>query len=205
MKNVDEMSKQEKEKLLEQIKEDLKDNLSEKRYLHSVSTMEKAKELASKYEIDEKIVMLTALAHDIAKEMTDEQYFEYAKKHHIKLGKYDKIVTNILHGIIGAHITREKYGFTVEMQNAIKYHTTGRENMTTLEKIIFLADKSEEGREGKDAEKLREIIKQEELDKAILWDIDYYGIPNCIKKQKIIHPASILTRNSIILKISKNM
>ena len=69
-KQVDEMNIQEKEDLLKQIIQDLKMTLSEKRYLHSISTMKKAKELANKYNLDEQIVMLTALAHDIAKEMS---------------------------------------------------------------------------------------------------------------------------------------
>ena len=202
MKQVDEMSKQELEKLLEQIMQDLKESLSEKRYLHSVSTMKKAKELASEYKQDEMKVMLTALAHDIAKEMTDEEYFEYAQKHNIEIEEFDKISTSALHGIIGAHITKEKYGFTIEMQNAISCHTTGKANMTILDKIIYLSDKTEDRREGEEVILLRKTLEKEGLDKAILWNIDFQGIPNCIKKQKFIHPNSIFTRNDIILKMN---
>ena len=201
MKQVDEMSKQEQEKLLEKIIKDLKENLSEKRYLHSVSTMKKAKEIAIEYKQDEMKVMLTALAHDIAKEITDEQYFEYAKRNNIKLDEFDKIETIVLHGRIGAHIVGTKYSFTKEMQNAIEYHTTGRANMTMLDKIVFLADKSEDRKEGEEVIALRRIMEQEGLDKAILWNIDFQGIPNCIKKQTIIHPNCIFTRNDIILKM----
>lgn len=200
MKQVDQMSKQEQEKLLEQIMQDLKENLSEKRYLHSVSTMKKAKELASKYKQDELKVMLTALAHDIAKEMTDEQYFEYAQKNNIKLDEFDKLETIALHGKIGAHIVATKYGFNKEMQNAIEYHTTGRANMTMLDKIVFLADKSEDRREGEEVIKLRQIIEQEGLDEAILWDIDYYSMPKFINKRRMIHLNSIYARNDIISK-----
>ncbi len=203
VKQVNEMNYKEKEELLKQITQDLKEILSEDRYLHSVSTMKKARELAKKYEQDEQIVMLTALAHDIAKEMTNEQYFEYAKNNNMQLDEIDKIATRILHGKIGADIVGKKYGFTKEMQDAIFYHTTGRKNMTMLDKIVFLADKSEDRREGEDAEKLRNIIEEEGLDKAILWDIDYYTIPRMIAKQKMIHPYSIYARNDIIRKLDK--
>ena len=203
MKQVDKMSKQEQEKLLNQIMQDLKENLSEKRYLHSVSTMKKAKELANQYNQDELIVMLTALAHDNAKEMTDEDYFEYAKQNNIELNELDKLETICLHGKIGADIAGKKYGFTKEMQDAIYYHTTGRANMTLLDKLVFLADKTEDRREGEDAQKLRTIMNEEGLDRAILWDIDFVSIPKFIKNQRIIHPESIYARNDIIAKLKK--
>ena len=203
MKQVDKMSKQEQEKLLNQIMQDLKENLSEKRYLHSVSTMEKAKELANQYNQDELIVMLTALAHDNAKEMTDEDYFEYAKQNNIELNELDKLETICLHGKIGADIAGKKYGFTKEMQDAIYYHTTGRANMTLLDKLVFLADKTEDTRQEEDAKKLRTIMNEEGLDRAILWDIDFVSIPKFIKNQRIIHPESIYARNDIIAKLKK--
>ena len=203
MKQVDKMSKQEQEKLLNQIMQDLKENLSEKRYLHSVSTMEKAKELANQYNQDELIVMLTALAHDNAKEMTDEDYFEYAKQNNIELNELDKLETICLHGKIGADIAGKKYGFTKEMQDAIYYHTTGRANMSLLDKLVFLADKTEDTRQEEDAKKLRTIMNEEGLDRAILWDIDFFSIPKFIKNQRIIHPESIYARNYIIAKLKK--
>lgn len=202
IKKVYEMNNEEKEELLKNIIDDLKKSLSNERYLHSISTMKKAKEIAKEYVIDELMLMLTSVAHDIAKEMTNEEYLLYAKENNIELDEMDKMEIRILHGKIGAHIVGKKYGFTKEMQDAIYYHTTGRKNMTLLDKIVFLADKSENRRESEDAEKLREIIKKEGLDNAILWDIDYYTIPKMIKKQKMIHPNSICARNDIIYKIN---
>lgn len=190
-----------KEDLIEKISQDLKQTLSEDRYLHCISTMKRAKEMAKNYNIDELTVILAALAHDIAKEMTKEQYIEYSKENGIELDEFDIQETIALHGKIGANIVKNKYGFTKEMQDAIYYHTTGRENMTLLDKIVFLADKSEDRRIGEDADKLREIIDKEGLDKAILWDIDYYTIPRMIKKNRLIHPNSIYARNDIISKL----
>lgn len=183
---------------IEEIKEELKTILSSKRYEHSLGAMEKAIELAEVFGEDKEKVAYTALVHDIAKEMSIEEMLDYALKNGIELTKEDKLITRTLHGIIGADIVKKKYGFTQEMQGAIYYHTTGRENMTLLDKIVFLADKSEKGREGEDAEKLRNVIETEGLDKAILWDIDYYTIPRMINKQKMIHPNSIYARNDLI-------
>jgi len=203
MKQVNELSREEKEELLKRIDEDLKNILSEKRYLHSVSSMKKAKELANEYKEDEMIAMLTTLAHDIAKEMTEDEHREYAKKNGIELDDFDRIQKTMLHGKIGADIVKKKYGFTKEMQDAIFYHTTGRANMTMLDKIVFLADKSEERRTEESADELRKIIKEDGLDRAILWDIDYYSLPRFIEKEKLIHVESIYARNDIIEKLKK--
>ncbi len=198
VKRVYQMSEQEKKELLKRIDNDLKKTLTQKRYLHSISTMKKAQELAKKYSQDELIVMLTALTHDIAKEMTQQEYTKYAKDNHIRLDWFDKIQGMAVHGKIGANIARTKYGFTREMQEAILYHTTARANMTMLDKIIFLADKTEELREGESAEKLRKVLDEGDLDDAILYDIDYYTIPRIIETNKLIHPNCIYARNDIL-------
>lgn len=200
-KEIDKMTLQEKEILLKQITQDLKETLSENRYLHCVSTMKTARKLAKRYEQEEEIVMLTALAHDIAKEMTEEEFLAYSKENNVKLEEIDLLAPAILHAKIGADMVKKKYGFTKEMQEAIYYHTTGRANMTMLDKIVFLADKSEDRRQGPDADKLRELIEIEGLEKAILWDIDYYSIPRTIEKRRAIHPYSIEARNDIITKL----
>lgn len=183
---------------IEEIKQELKTILSPKRYEHSIGAMEKAIELAEVFGEDKEKAAYTALTHDIAKEMSIEEMQDYALKNEIELTKEDKLITRTLHGIIGADIVKKKYRFTKEMQDAIYYHTTGRENMTLLDKIVFLADKSEKGREGEDAENLRNVIETEGLNKAILWDIDYYTIPRMIAKQKMLHPNSIYARNDLI-------
>ncbi len=201
MKEVNKLTEKEKEILIKQIAQDLKETLSENRYLHCISTMKTARKLANQYKQEEQTVMLTALAHDIAKEMTQEEFVAYSKENDVKLEEIDLYAPAILHAKIGADIVKKKYGFTKEMQEAIYYHTTGRINMSMLDKIVFLADKSEERRKGTDADKLRELIEKEGLEKAILWDIDYYSIPRTIQKQRVIHPYSIEARNDIITKL----
>ncbi len=188
---------------IEKIKENLEKSLSEKRYIHSIGAMEKAVELAKIYGEDEEKSALTALAHDIAKEIPTEEYYKYAKENNIELSKDDMMCTSVLHGIIGADIVKKKYGFTDEMCRAIYYHTTGITNMTTFEKIIFLADKVEERTRPKDkADVIRNIIKEKGLDEAILWIADDYTIPKAIKNRAVIHPNTINVRNEIIEKVN---
>ena len=191
----------------EEIENDVKSVLSEYRFTHSSGVAKKAVELAKIYGVQEETAKKVGIAHDIAKEMTDEEMLEYVKNNNIEIDEIETVKPSLLHGKIGADIAAKKYGFTEDMVNAIKWHTTGRENMSMLEKIIYVADKIEENRKGTrfDIEKSRELSKQN-IDEASLFlmneSIDYN-----IKKDAIIHPKTIEARNDLLLnqgKIHKN-
>lgn len=188
--------------LLSRINNDLKNTLSEKRYKHSLGVMKKAEELALIYGVDVNIAKLTGLAHDIGKEFSDEEMLKYAKENNIEVDSVEKVNVGLLHAKIGADICKKKYNFTIEMQNAIKYHTVGNENMDLLAKIIFVADKTEEGRNYKKEEKNEQLQKVRELSKidineALLYEIDS-SLIYTIQKHKLVHTDSILTRNKLL-------
>ena len=193
------------EELLKKIDSDLKNALSEKRYKHSLGVMKKAEELALIYGIDINIAKLTGLAHDIGKEFSDEEMLKYARENNIQVDNVEAVNVGLLHAKIGADICKKKYNFTIEMQNAIKYHTVGNENMDLLAKIIFVADKTEEGRNYKDEakneqlQKVRELSKKN-LDEALLYEIDS-SLIYTIQKHKLVHTDSILTRNKLLIHI----
>ena len=196
---------EEVEGLLRKINEDVKKELSEKRYKHSVGVMEKAEELAKIYGADVNKAKLVGLAHDIGKELSREEKLQYAKENNIEIDEIEKINVGLLHGKIGADICKKRYGFTEDMQAAIKYHTTGsgKKEMTLLEKIIFLADKIEENRRYKDENKMAELEELRELAKKNLDLATIKAIDNSliytIQKGELIHPDSVLTRNGLIL------
>lgn len=191
-----------KEELLNKINNDLKSMLSEKRYKHSLGVMKKAEELAMIYGVDINIAKLVGLAHDIGKEFSDEEMLKYAKENNIQVDNVEAVNVGLLHAKIGADICKKKYNFSIEMQNAIKYHTVGNENMDLLAKIIFIADKTEEGRNYKDEtkneqlQKVRELSKKN-LDEALLYEIDS-SLIYTIQKHKLVHTDSILTRNKLL-------
>ena len=190
------------EELLKRIDSDLKSTLSEKRYKHSLGVMKKAEELALIYGVDVNIAKLTGLAHDIGKEFSDEEMLKYAKENNIEVDSVEEVNVGLLHAKIGADICKKKYNFTEEMQNAIKYHTVGNENMDLLAKIIFVADKTEEGRNYKKEEKNEQLQKVRELskidiNKALLYEIDS-SLIYTIQKHKLVHTDSILTRNKLL-------
>lgn len=185
---------------LEQIIEDVRNVLSEKRFIHSLGVMKKAEELAKIYDVDVEIAKKVGIAHDIAKEMSKEESLLYVKENNIEIDEIERKNVPLLHGKIGADIVKKKYGFNKDMQNAIKFHTTGNPKMDMLAKILYAADKTEENRrfEEYDIEYERKLVN-ENIDKALIFMIDE-AIKVNIKREKLIHPDSILTRNALLLK-----
>ena len=189
--------------LIDKIKEDLKNTLSERRYIHSLGVMEMAVELAQIYNVDEKKVELAGLLHDNAKEMTPEELLKYVDDNNIKISEVERINTKILHGKIGADIAKKKYGVSKEIQEDIEYHTTTNPNMTTLDKIVFVADKIELNRKSAtyDIESERELAKKD-LDGAVIFIINS-NITSLIQKDKLINEESIQTRNKLMIERMK--
>ena len=189
--------------LIDKIKEDLKNTLSERRYIHSLGVMEMAVELAKIYNVDEKKVELAGLLHDNAKEMTPEELLKYVDDNNIKISEVERINTKILHGKVGADIAKKKYGVSKEIQEAIEYHTTTNPNMTTLDKIVFVADKIELNRKSAtyDIESERELAKKD-LDGAVIFIINS-NITSLIQKDKLINEESIQTRNKLMIERMK--
>ena len=190
------------EELLKKIDNDVKKALSEKRYKHSVGVMKKAGELAKIYEIDVNIAKLVGLAHDIGKELSKEEKLAYVAQNNMEIDEIEKINVGLLHGKIGADICKKEYGFTIQMQDAIKYHTTGNEKMDLLAKIIFVEDKIEENRtyENEDKQKNLEYVRQlapKDINRALILEIDE-SLVYTIKKHDLIHPDSVLTRNKLL-------
>ena len=185
--------------LIERIKNDLKENLTEYRYIHSLGVMEMAEELATIYNVDVESTRLAGLLHDIAKEMTEEESLKYVAEYSIAIDDIEKINVSILHGKIGADIAKKKYGVNEQIQKAIQYHTETNPNMDTLAKIIYVSDKIEKNRKSEkfDLEYERNLAK-EDIDAAVLFIIDA-SIKKVIKKGKLLHPTIVETRNKIIM------
>ncbi|MCL2874382.1 MAG: bis(5'-nucleosyl)-tetraphosphatase (symmetrical) YqeK [Defluviitaleaceae bacterium] len=122
--------------------------MSEKRYIHTIGVAKEAIKLADMYGEDAEKAYIAALLHDIAKEMPNSSKLAMAKAVGIKLDEELEKIPTLLHGYLGAQIAKTDFGIDDEyVLDAIRYHTTGRANMTLLEKIIYLADIIEPNRE----------------------------------------------------------
>ena len=181
---------------LEKIIEIVKGNLSEKRFNHSKCVMDRCIELAEKFNINKDIAAKVGIAHDIAKEMDSEEKIRYAEENDIQIDDVERNNPTLLHAKIGAHIAMEKFGFTQEMGQAIRAHTTGISNMSLLDKILFIADRTSRERGFADIEYLNDLL-EESIDKAVIYILDK-KIKLQIEKKAIMHPESIIARNYLI-------
>jgi nicotinate-nucleotide adenylyltransferase len=143
----------------------LSQELKESRLLHTLGVIDVATELAKIYNVDSKQASRSALLHDCAKYMPLEDMIAICKRNFIELNDIEKSSTALLHSKAGSCLAYEKYGITDEaILNAIKYHTTGRPNMTMLEKIIFVADFIEPNRTHSDKLPMYRMIAKADID-----------------------------------------
>lgn len=138
---------------MKKIKKYLKKHLTKDRYQHTLGVAYTAASLAMKYNTDTsnanlvKRAYLAGLLHDCAKCMSDEKKLHICDKNNIPYSDIESQHPYLLHGKVGAHIAKTKFKINDEdILQAITWHTTGRPNMSLLEKIIFIADYIEPSR-----------------------------------------------------------
>ena len=155
---------------IEKIKSNLKKSLGEKKYTHTIQTSQTAIKLAEIYGCDVKKAELAGLLHDCARSLDLEEQMEMLKETDFTTTLAE--VPKILHGPCGALIAKNQYEVDdIDILNAISNHTCGRPGMSLLEKIIFIADATEPGREFDGVNKLRKTAKRD-LDLAVLMSLD---------------------------------
>lgn len=190
--------------MLESFKTKLKKMVTEKRFIHSVNVMESAVQLAKRYGADVDKAAVAGLLHDCAKGIKGEEIFKMCEMFGIETDEVTKLQPELLHGYIGAKLAERDFGVTDKcVLNAIYYHTTGYENMNLLDKIIFIADYIEPGRNFSNIDNIRKTVF-EDLDEAIIMALDSTLI-YVTSKRALIHPLSISARNSLLAaKLIKN-
>ena len=138
---------------MKKIKKYLKKHLTKERYHHTVGVAYTAMSMAMKYnpQPDNNGFMIKAeiagLLHDCAKCMDNDKKIRICNKNQISYSKIEAENPYLLHGKVGAYIARKEFDILDEdILNAITWHTTGRPDMSLLEKIIFVADYIEPSR-----------------------------------------------------------
>lgn len=140
-----------------------------KRYEHTLGVEYTAAALAMRYSANVKDALLAGLLHDCAKCLSDKKLLEVCEKNEIAVTKSERELPFLLHGKVGAVLAEKKYGVkNRDVLNAILNHTTGREGMSLLEKIVFVADYIEPGRNhASNLDELRKMAFQD-LDSALI-------------------------------------
>lgn len=131
-----------------EIQKKLKKKLSDTRYQHSLGVAYTAASLAMKYSEDVNKALIAGLLHDCGKYMSSEEMYSFAIKKFIDISNAESKKPDLLHAKIGSYLALKKYGITdPDINSAIRYHTTGKPDMNLLEKIIYIADYIEPGRD----------------------------------------------------------
>ncbi len=148
----------------------LKENLNEKRYIHTLGTADCAKELAQKFGLNSEKAYLAGLLHDCAKCFSNEKLLDIIHQH-LDVEECEMLNYKTLHAPVSAYIAEKEFKITdKEILSAIRWHTLGRLDMTDFEKIVFIADKIEPNTRDKEySDKIRVLLDEENgLNKALL-------------------------------------
>ena len=183
----------------EEFYEIAKKSLSEKRFNHTIGVVERAIEYAEIYNVNIEDVKIAAILHDIAKEIPQEEAYKMLEEFEFELDDIEKKNYNLVHSKLGALIAKYRYNLSDDISNAISYHTTGRANMSILEKIIYLADATEKNRTYTND---LNLITLDELVNLIEKDIDEglsyvlsYTLKYILSKNLYIHINSVKAYN----------
>lgn len=144
---------------IELYKKKLQKKLDADRYEHTIGVMYTAAALAMRYKYDINKAQIAGLLHDNAKCISYEKKIQLCEKYNIHLSDVEKENPALLHAKLGAFLAMHKYKVNdKEIVSSILYHTTGRPDMSLLEKIIYVADYIEPNRyKAKNLEEIREL------------------------------------------------
>lgn len=182
----------------------LKNNLKESRYVHTMGVVECAVKLAKLNNVDAARAEAAALIHDAAKYMNIEKQKEIIKSHGYDIDEVMEESPQLLHGFTASILGKDMMGIEDdELLSSVRYHTTGKKNMTTLEKIIYIADYIEPNRDFPGVDDLRKITF-DNLDEGVLQGLSN-SIIYVVKNGNMIHPLSLEARNYLISQKNKSI
>ena len=166
-------------------------------HIHRV--VEIARELAVCHGINQEQAALAALAHDVARAMTDGELLRRAAGMGLPIGVVDRRVPILLHGPVGAEILQQEAGLTdISIYKAVCWHTTANPDLDELGKVVFIADKLDPAKI--DSYPYLPQIRQmafQDLDRAILHFLTRQAMDR-LNRGELVHPVMVETRNALL-------
>ncbi len=175
---------------LERFRHHLQQRLTPKRLCHSEGVMEEAVCLAKIFGIDEEKAKIAGLLHDMTKELPKEEHFRIFEAHNANPDENLRNNPNLWHALSASYDISDTFGISdPEICSAIRYHTTGKANMTPLETLLFLADAIEPNRTYEDLAFYRTLAR-ENLEKAA-YLVMVWTISDLKRRGLKIHPDTL--------------
>ncbi len=146
----------------------LEQRLSPKRFRHSCNVARAARQLAQRYGADMEKAYFAGLLHDICKEVPFEEQQRLMLAGDFAPDVAELHSRKLWHGIAGAYFLQSEFGITdTDILNAVRFHTVGRDHMSLLEEIVYMADLISDERDFKGVGKMRRLA-HENLQRAML-------------------------------------
>lgn len=170
-------------------------SLSPSRFTHVEGVVATATDLARHYGVSVEKAIVTAWLHDVAREWSKDKLLKTAQSFVVPDGFAE--VPILLHGPVAAYLGQTLYDIEdFEILDAVRYHTTGKPDMTILASVLFIADAIEPGRSYPGVYSLREAAFID-LRRAVRMSIDE-TIRYLLAREKPLFPLTVLTRNAIL-------
>ena len=138
---------------------------------HAQGVCETAREMAKRFGADEALAARAGILHDVTKALNKTQQLALAEKLGVQLTEFERQNPQLLHAKTGAAAARALFGECEEVASAIAWHTTGKPDMTKLEKIVYLADMIEPNRSYPTVDEIRAAAERD-LDEGTLLALD---------------------------------
>ena len=169
--------------------------LDPRRIPHVLGTEETAAALALRWGADEESARRAALLHDCTKKFDKELQMALCRQYGIEPDAAERREGKLLHAITGAAVAYADFGVSGEVRDDIRWHTTGKADMTLLEKIIYLADYIEPSRDFPGVDKLRAVCYKD-LDEGLLMGLEM-TIEEMTSMGNPVHHATIEARDAL--------
>jgi predicted HD superfamily hydrolase involved in NAD metabolism len=186
---------------LDSLREATRSQMPDKRWKHTLGVVDTAVLLARRFGGNPEKAELAALLHDYSKAWAIDRMEGIIREEGLPedILIFDK---ELWHAHVGAWAVRKEHGIVdEEVLDAIRYHTSGREKMTQLDKIVCLADYIEPGRDFPGVSKMRKLAEHS-MEEALVAGFDS-TIELLIERGRRIFPLTVLARNDLVHQLNK--
>ncbi len=180
----------------------LREKLDRQLFRHSLGVARMAYRLAERNGADKRIAYEAGLWHDYGKVYSEQELRQKASSLGVELDEVTKHSPQLLHAPVGAALLPHEVGIADEnILQAIRLHTTGAPGMNLLDKIIYLADAVEPGRNYPGVRKKRHLVF-EDLE-AALYQVADSSLSLVLERGGLLHPDTVALRNELLIKYNK--
>ena len=199
------------EDTLSALRAEIRTQMDEKRYLHTIGVEREMRYLAS-YLAPELLwdAALAGILHDMTKCLSFEEQYAYCEEHGIPVDEDERIAPALLHAKTGAHLAQARYPalVTEAVKDAIERHTTAHPPLSLLAAMLFVADFTEEGRTYPDCVALRSFLHEKPLIgddgmkhfKKVLLRALSLSLEELLREGRPIALRTVVARNALLAK-----